>query len=232
MSADLGQERVDVEMPLVHGKRRAIGQATALPLLGTYAGRTPRVKDHEFVADTPGLRYERGALLRFQMAVEMAREHTRHRPGCKRQGYSIASHHRDFRDLGVQAAQRPFTLLNSNPAARKLRGEYTGTRTNINEGRWRKQRKLTRDLVEFFANGLGRDLDAEATEVAARPRDAPLVTRCSSVVVRPQRRAIAERRRHETSVACPTEQRSRLRDRVRRSEPIGSYGVPGDPLGE
>ena len=147
MSADLGQERVDVEVPLVHGERRAIGQAATLPLLGTYAGRTPRVKDHEFVADTPRLRDERDALLRFQMAVEMAREHTRHRLGRKGQGCSIASHHWDFRDLGVEAAQRPFTLIDTNSAARKLRGEYTGTRTDINEGPWRKQRKLTCDLV-------------------------------------------------------------------------------------
>src|SRR5262249_53551079 len=158
------QKRIDVEVPLVHTRRRAIGQGAALPLLGTHAGRTPRVKDYEFVADTPGLRDERGALLRFQMAVEMAREHTRHHLGRKRQGCSFASHHRDARDLRAQAPQRPLTLIDTNSAARKLRGEYTGTGTDINESRWRKDRKLTRDLVEFFANGLGLDLDAETTE--------------------------------------------------------------------
>ena len=160
------------------------------PNTGTWSATGQMVRSADFVGDTADLRDKRRAFVRFQVSVEMAREHPRDGLRSQRQGSDVSLYHRHTSYFGAQTAQRPSALIESEAAAGKLRREHSRTGTDIHERRGRKPRKLTCDLATFFADGFGCDLDPKAAEVADRTRDAAVIIGRPSVVVGPQRRAM------------------------------------------
>jgi hypothetical protein len=99
LSTDLSDELVNVEMSLVNGVTRRIGQCPPLPFLCFSTGRPARVENHKFVADAASFGEKGHSFPFLQVAVEVAGEDA---PDClvgDREGGCVAAYNGNSGDL-------------------------------------------------------------------------------------------------------------------------------------
>jgi hypothetical protein len=185
LSADLGEEHIHLEVPLVDGVARTVRKSARLPLLRVRSVGTPGVKDQEFVPDAPRLEEERHAFLFLQVPVEVAGEDSSDRLRGHGQGNDVPAYYRDTADIGAKTAKDRLALIECEAAPRKQCGEYSRTSTNVKKRRRREFQQHVPDRFKLSGDNLRVGINTDAGEVPLGATDSALIRGRTPVVVGP-----------------------------------------------